>query len=161
MIEANFEYSYQYIKELNNSTMRTYNLIGQIALFLILCGACILFSVARNILLGVLAAVTFVILLVGFVCANKAVQRSNRALLGQQVKVKFGENEMIMTASMGDEALYTAKFEYAAIKSVKAKNDLMYIMFDKKSAVVVPKLAFKTEAEFVKVLERVSNNYVM
>lgn len=161
MIEAKFEYSYPYIKELNNSIMKTYNVIGQISLFLIFCGIAVMFAVVQNILLGVLSAATFVILIVGFVCANIAVERSNRALLGQQVKIQFGEDEMNMTATMGEQTIYTAKFEYAAIKSAKAKNNLMYIMFDKKSAVVVPKSAFKTEAEFTKVLERVSNNYVM
>lgn len=161
MIEAKFEYSYPYIKELNNSIMKTYNVIGQISLFLIFCGIAVMFAVVQNILLGVLSAVTFVILIVGFVCANIAVERSNRALLGQQVKIQFGEDEMNMTATMGEQTIYTAKFEYASIKSAKAKNNLMYIMFDKKSAVVVPKSAFKTEDEFTKVLERVSNNYVM
>lgn len=161
MIEAKFEYSYQYIKDLNKSTMKTYNLIGEIALFLILCGIGIMFAVARNVLLGVLASVTFVMLLVGFVIANKSVERSNRGLLGQQVKVSFAENEMIMTASVGGETLYTAKFEYAAIKSVKVKNNLMYIKFDKTSVVIIPKLGFKKDADFVKALEYASNNYVI
>ena len=161
MIEAKFEYSHGFIKELNTSTMKTYNLIGQIALFLILCGVAIMFAVARNILLGVLASVTFVVLLVGFISANKSVERSNRGLLGQQINLSFAESELIMTANLGKETLYTAKFDYATVKSVKVKSNLMYIKFDKNSVVVVPKSAFKTEAEFVKALERVSNNYVM
>ena len=161
MIEAKFEYTHRFIKELNTSTMRTYNLIGQIALFLILCGAVIMFAVARNILLGVLASVTFVVLLVGFVCANKAVERSNRGLLEQQIKVNFGENEMTMTSSVGGQILYNAKFDYTTVKGVKLNNNLMYIKFDKNSVVVIPKSGFKTEADFIKALERVSNNYVM
>ena len=161
MIEAKFEYSYQYIKDLNNSTMKTYNLISQIALFLILCGVCIMFAVVRNILLGVLASITFVVLLVGFVMANKAVERSNRGLLGQQIKVSFGENEMVMVATIAGETLYTAKFDYLAVKGVKVKNDLMYIKFDKKSVLIIPKSGFRKEADFTKALEYVSNNYVM
>lgn len=161
MIEAKFEYSYQYIKELNSSTMRIYNIIGQIALFLILCGVAVMFAVARNILLGVLSSITFVMLLAGFISANKAVERANRGLIGQQVKVKFDENEMIMTATIAGETLYTSRFDYSAIKSVKEKNDLMFIKFDKKSMIVIPKSGFKKDADFKKVLDRVSNNYVV
>ena len=161
MIEAKFEYSYEYINELNNKTMKTYNIISQIALFLILCAVGIMFAVARNIFLGVLASVTFVILLVGFVIANKSVERSNRGLLGQQIKISFSENEMVMTSSLGEKVLYTARFDYSAVKSVKVKNNLIFIKFDKKSMVVIPKLAFKNESDFIKAKEYLNNNYVM
>ena len=97
----------------------------------------------------------------GFISANKSVERSNRGLLGQQINLSFAESELIMTANLGKETLYTAKFDYATVKSVKVKSSLIYIKFDKNSVVVVPKSAFKTEADFVKALERVSNNYVM
>ena len=94
MIEAKFEYSYEYIKDLNKATMKTYNLVGQIALFLILCGVAVLFGLSKNILLGVLVSITFVVLAVGFISANKAVERSNRGLLGQQIILNFSENEI-------------------------------------------------------------------
>ena len=161
MIEAKFEYSYQYIKDLNKSTMKTYNMIGQIALFLIFCGIGVMFGVSKNILLGVLISITFVILLVGFVSANKAVERANRALLGQHIDLSFSEGEMTMTASVEGENFYTARIDYKTIKSVKVKDNLMYINFNKNSAVIVPKSAFKTEENFVKALERVTNNYVI
>ena len=161
MIEAKFEYSYKYVKDLNSSIMKRYNLIGEISLFLILCGACAMFAVARNIFLGVLASITFVLLLVGFVFANKAVERSNRTLLGQQVDVKFSDNEMTMTAKLGTETLYNAKFDYAAIKTAKVKDNLLYIKFNKRNMVIIPKVGFKTDADFAKALERVTNNYVI
>ena len=160
-MEAKFEYSYNYIKDLNKSSMKTYNMIAHIALFLMLCGVGVMFAVARNIFLGVTAAVTFVILLVGFVFANKSVERANLTLLGQQVKITFGEEEMIMTAKLGKDTLYTAKFAYAVVKSVKVKDDLAYVKFDKTQVLVIPKAGFKTEADFTKAIEYLSNNYVI
>ena len=161
MIEAKFEYSYKYVKDLNKSIMKTYNLIGEISLFFILCAVCIMFAVVGSILMGVLASITFVSLLVSFVFANKAVERSNRILVGQRVKISFDVNMMTMSASLGGETLYNAKFDYSAVKSVKVKDNLIYISFDKKSVVIIPKAGFKTEADFVKALEYVSNNYVI
>ena len=158
MIEANFEYSHEFIKELNTRTMKSYNLIGQIALFLIFCGACIMFSVARNVVLGVFAAISFVVFLVGLVIANKSIERSNFGLLGQKVNVMFDKNEISIAVKLSNKTLYTANFGYAEIKSIKVKDWLMYIKIDKHSTIIIPKSGFESEENFVKALEQVSNN---
>ena len=141
--------------------MKTYNTINCVSLFLILCGAGVMFAVARNILLGVMASITFVTLLVSFVLVNKSVERSNFRLLGQKVKVTFTDEEMIMTATLGEVTLYTAHFTYDIVKSVKVKDNLIYIKYTKDLIVAIPTMGFKKEADFTKALQYLGNNYII
>ena len=160
MIEAKFEYTNSLLSQINANTTKKSNLINEIALFIILVGAVICF-VVENVWFGVSLLVIFAALIVSLVIANRSVARVNRPLLGQKVRVMFDKAEMHMFGTRGDKLLYTTTFDYKAIKKVEQRQNLIYIFFDKLSVVIVPKTSFKTEEDYKKAFELISNNYVV
>ena len=160
MIEAKFEYTRNFLNQINLNATKKSNLINEIALFVILVSAIVCF-VVKNIWFGVSLSVVFVGLLVGIIFTNKTLARTNRPLLGQKVRVMFDESEMHMVGTLGDKVLYTSTFDYKAVKRVEEKQDLIYIFFNKTAVIVVPKSSFKTEADYKKAFELISNNYVV
>ena len=160
MIESSFEYTSGLINKINKISIKKYNAIVEIAMFIILLGAGILF-ITHNTIMGVIASVIFVILLISLILSNMSINRSNHVLIGQAVKVVFNDDEMSMLTTLGNKVLYKAKFEYAAVKSVKEYKDLVFIYFNKTSAVIVPKTSFRTSQDCQKAVELVSNNYTV
>jgi len=160
MIESKFEYTQTLINKINTSSVRKYNLFNEIAMFILLLSAIILF-ISGKILLGVIFSAIFIMLLVSLIFANKDIARSNRVLVGQRINVVFGKESMKMTAKLGNRVLYNATFEYNAIKKINEKSDLVYVYFDKKTVVVLPKNSFKTSSDLTTALELMSNNYLI
>ena len=160
MIESKFEYTETLINKINTASVKKYNLFNEIAMFIILLGAVILF-VTSNIVLGVIFSVIFVMLLISLIFANKDIAKSNRVLVGQRVNIVFGESNMRMTTKLGNKVLYNATFEYNAIKKIDTKTDLVYVYFNKSAVVIMPKNSFKTSSELTRSMELMHNNYVV
>ena len=160
MIESNFEYTTELLKKINTNATSKSNLINEIAMFVILVGAVVAFML-ENVFVGVSLIVVFVALGASLFFGIKAVSKANSRLLGQKVKIVFSEVDMHMTGLVGGTALYNADFEYKAIKKVEVKKDLIYIYFHGSSVIIVPKASFKSDDECKKVIELVSNNYVV
>ena len=125
MIESNFEYTESLIKKINTASIRKYNLMIEIAMFIILLGAVILF-VTGNTAMGVICCLIFIMLLISLVFANISITKSNRVLVGQRVNIIFNEENMMMTTKLGEKVLYKANFEYNAIKKVEKKISVRY-----------------------------------
>ena len=160
MVESNFEYTDNLIKKVNANAIKKYNLIIEIAMFIILLGAVVLF-VTGNTVLGVIAGAIFAILLVSLVFANMSITKSNRVLIGQNVNIVFNDTKMTMTTKLGNKVLYRANFDYNAITSVKHGADLIVVHFNKVSAVIIPKTSFKTSQDCTKAIQLMGNNYVV
>ena len=160
MVECGFTFTSALLDRINKNSTKTINLIGEIALFIILVGAIVMF-VVDNIIIGIIALAIFALLLTSFILGNKSIARTNRGLLNQQVKINFNEENMTMQGYINGKQLYSTTFEYSGIKKVEIKQDLIYVYFDKKSAVVVPMASFKSNSDCEKAIELVSNNYVV
>lgn len=160
MIESNFEYTENLINKINTNSVKRYNLVIEIAMFVIFLSAVVLF-VTGNILLGVIFSVIFAILLASVIITNRGIAKNNRILVGQRVSVKFNDSDMLMTAKLGNKVIYNAKLEYGAVKKIVERQDLIFIYFGKESAVVVPKSSFKTGEDYQKAMQFVGNNYVV
>jgi ABC-type uncharacterized transport system permease subunit len=160
MIESNFEYTEKLINNINTASIKKYNLGIEIAMFIILLGAVVLF-VTSNTLIGVICSAIFIMLLISLVFANLSITKSNRVLVGQRVNIIFNEDNMVMTSKLGEKVLYKANFEYKAIKKVKDNQDLVFVYFDKVSVIIIPKTSFKTSKECKKAMELIGNNYVI
>ncbi|MBO5910350.1 MAG: YcxB family protein, partial [Clostridia bacterium] len=59
------------------------------------------------------------------------------------------------------KVLYNATLEYNGIKKIVDKQGLIYLYFDKASAIVIPKSSFKTSEDYEKAMELAGNNYVV
>lgn len=160
MIESNFEYTENLINKINACVIKKYNLFTEIAMFIILL-SCVVLFITHNVMLGIIFCIIFICLLVSLIISNKGIEKSNKILIGQQVKVVFNEHNIGMTTKLGNRILYNAKFEYNAIKKVDEKKDLMFIYFDKISAIIVPRTSFKTSEEYKKAVELAVNNYTI
>lgn len=160
MIESNFEYTEGLLNKINTSTLKKWNLINEILMAIILAGSVVLF-VTGNTAISIIGTVVFVLLATTLVLFNKAIARSNKILLNQQIKIVFNQNNMVMTSKLGDKQLYNATFEYSAIKKVVNKQGLSYVYFDKKSIIIIPQDSFKTFDEYKTAMELISNNYVV
>ncbi len=160
MIKCKFEYTEGLLKKINTTSLKVSNLINELLLFIILVGSVILF-VTGNLVLGIVLAVVFVLFAVSLYLFNEAIYKSNIILRGQQVHILFNEGNMDMSCSRGENQLYKANFEYVAIKKLEVKQDLIYVYFDKKSVIIIPKLAFTTETDYNKAIELLGNNYMV
>ena len=160
MIECGFAYTENLLNTINTDSTRKSNLINEISIFIILLCAVILF-LTHNVVLGVIFSVIFVVLAVGLFFTNKSIAKSNQMLLGQQIKIVFNDNNMVMTCKLGGKTLYNTTFEYSAVKKILNKKDLIYIYFDKNSAIIIPKLSFKSTKDLNRALELVGNNYII
>ncbi|MBQ3502945.1 MAG: YcxB family protein, partial [Clostridia bacterium] len=158
--ESNFEYTTELLSKINGNAIKKSNLINEIAMLIIAVGSVVAF-ILDNIFVGVSLIVVFVALAVSLVLTAKAIITSNKRLVGQKVKIVFSEVDMHMMGLIGDTALYNADFEYKAIKKSEVKQDLIYVYFDNHSVIIVPKNSFKTSEDCKKVIELVSNNYVV
>lgn len=160
MIEAKFEYTSQFLNKLNKGAVKKNNLINEIAMFIVLAAAVVGFIIG-NTFMGISLIVVFGALLTSFVLSNIAISKSNMQLLGQKVNIEFGASNMKMVGTIGDKVLYDTTFEYKAIKKVEVRQDIVYIFFDSKSVITVPQTAFKTNEDYRKATELISNNYVV
>ena len=160
MIECGFAYTENLLNAINTDSTRKANLINEISIFVILLCSIILF-LTHNIALGVIFSIIFVVLSIGLFLTNKAIAKSNKMLLGQQIRIKFNDSNMVMTCKFGDKTLYNTTFEYNAIKKILHKKDLIYLYFDKNSAVIIPKLSFKSNKDLNRALELIGNNYII
>lgn len=160
MIECGFAYTENLLNAINTDSTRKANLINEISIFVILLCSIILF-LTHNIALGVIFSIIFVVLSIGLFLTNKAIAKSNKMLLGQQIRIKFNDSNMVMTCKFGDKTLYNTTFEYNAIKKILNKKDLIYLYFDKNSAVIIPKLSFKSNKDLNRALELIGNNYII
>lgn len=160
MIKCNFIYNNELLSKINKTTTKNINIFSEIAMFLILVGTVVLFVMGKN-LLGAIFAGIFVLLVISFIFTNKALQKSNYVLKGQDVNVVFNEESMQMTSSLNDKVMYNATFEYSAIKKFAIKNDLIYVYFDKTSIIIIPKSAFKVEDDYEKAIQLIGNNYLV
>lgn len=160
MVESKFEYTENLINKINTASIKKYNLLNEIAMAIVLIGTVILF-VTSNIVLGVIFSAIFVLLLIGLIFTNKDIARSNRVLVGQQVNVVFNESNMRMITKLGNKTLYNVKFEYNTIRKIDAKTDLVFVYFNKSSAIVLPKSSFKTNGDLTRAMELMYNNYVI
>ncbi|MBQ7880677.1 MAG: YcxB family protein [Clostridia bacterium] len=160
MIECKYNYTNSLLDKISKNSVKNINLFSEIAMFIILVGAVILF-VTGNIVLGSIFLGIFVLLLISLIYTNKTIVKSNRILNGQQVQIVFNEYDMAMTTSLGNKVLYNATFDYKAIKKVSEKQDLIYVYFDKTSVIVIPKLSFKTNEDYLKATQLINNNYVV
>lgn len=160
MIESNFEYTENLINKINSNAVKKYNLAIEIAMFIILLSAVLMFIVA-TVALGVIFSVVFVLLGVSLFFNYKAINKSNRVLVGQNVNIVFNQKNMLMTTKLGNKTLYKANFEYNTIRKVEEKNDLVFLYFDKVTVIVIPKISFKTTEQYKKALDLVANNYVV
>lgn len=160
MIESNFEYTPDLLKKINANAASKSNLVNEIAMFVIAVGAVVAFIVG-NTFVGFSLVALFGALIVSLIFTAKSIEKSNSRLLGQKVRLVFGEDSVEMFGIGGDTATYNAKFEYKAISKTEIKKDLIYVYFGRNSIIVIPKNSFKTEEECEKVIELVSNNYVV
>lgn len=160
MIESNFKYSEQLLNKISKNSTKIANLIGEILMLIILASVAVLFVTGNKLLGGIFVGV-FVFFLISLISANKSIKNSNKSLLGHQIHIVFNQDNMTMKATVGDDMLYNMSFEYAAIKKVAVRGDLVYVYFTKKSAIVIPKTSFKTSNDCEKVLNLISNNYVV
>lgn len=160
MIESNFEYTEKLINKINNASVKKYNIIIEITMFMILLGAVVLF-ITGNTVLGIAGCIIFVLMVVSLVLNNKEINRSNRILIGQKVNIVFNSHDMLMTTKLGNKVLYKSKFEYEAIKKIVENEDLVFVYFDKVSVVFFPKSSFKSVDDYRKAMQFVGNNYVV
>jgi hypothetical protein len=160
MIEGNFEYTKELLKKINVRATSKSSLVSEIAIAVILVGAIVAFML-DNLFVGISLTVISVSLIIGLVFLAKTISDSNSGLLGQKVRVVFEEDKINMYGIQERSTIYNATFEYKAIKKVEIKNDLIYIYFGRNTVIIVPKYSFKTAEECEKVIEIVSNNYVV
>ena len=160
MIKCSFNYDENLLNKINKTTLKTSNLINEILIGLIFIAVLVMFAM-NNYMSGAIFAVVGLMMFTGVIFLNKSISASNNMLLGQHVDVKFNENDMVMTCKMGEHNLYTAKFEYSAVVKVVEKNGLAYLYFNKKSVVILPKSAFKTDNDYKTIIERAGNNYLV
>ena len=160
MIESNFEYTENLIGKINAISIKKYNVITEIFMAIILIGSGVLFAV-KSILLGGIFLAIFIMLTISLCFSNRSINKSNSILVGQKVNIKFDEDKMHVTTKLGNKVLYSVGFEYQAIKKVVSKPDLVFVYFDRVSAVIIPKNSFNAGKEYKKAMEYLNNNYVM
>lgn len=160
MIESNFEYTEKLINKINTASVKKYNIIIEITMFMILLGAVVLF-ITGNTVLGVAGCIIFVLMAISLFLNNKEINRSNRILIGQKVNIVFKSSDMLMTTKLGNKVLYKSNFEYGSIKKIVENEDLVFIYFDKVSVVIFPKSSFKSIDDYKKAMQFVGNNYIV
>jgi hypothetical protein len=129
-------------------------------MFIILVSSAILFA-THNIVLGAIFGGVFVVFLAMLVLVNMFKSTNNQMLEGQDVNVKFDEQNLMIICSLNNEVLYSAAVEYSTIKSVKKSKELMFLYVNKNSAIVIPKASFASVEDYNKVIQLVQNNYVV
>ncbi len=158
MIECNFEYTNQLIDNINSQVLKKYNIFIEVALAIMLIGAVVLF-VVENFVMGAIMAGLVVLIGVCWIFTNKTIKRSNQALFGQSVAIKFNEENMQLNLAVGDRVVNESTISYSVIKNVVDNKNLLFLYIDKTRAIIIDKIGFKTSEDYKRALQLVSNNY--
>lgn len=160
MIESNFVYTQLLLNKINTSIANKYNVFIEIAMFIIFVGAIILL-VTGNTVLGLVFILILAMLGFSLFIIKRDIIKSNQMLDGQRINIVFNETNMLMTCKLNEKTLYTTVFKYDAIKKIVDKKDTLFIYFDKGSAVIIPKLSFKTSDDCQIATQLMGNNYIL
>ncbi len=160
MFESNFRYSEKLLNKISKNSTKIANMIGEILIMITLAGVAILFVTGHYLIGGIFVGV-FVLFVISLIFANKSIKNSNNSLLGHQINIVFNEDEMVMKAEFGGATLYNMAFDYKAIQRVVIRGDLVYVYFNKKSAIIIPKSSFTTTENYEKALHLINNNYMV
>lgn len=159
MINCEFTYTTEFLKKISKASSKVSNMIAEIMLGIIVVATVALFAtgeVTTGIVFAVVAAVT----VLAQVLVNLRLYKVNSFLLNQKVNLQFDIKSMKYVQKIDDQVLQEASIEYTVISKVKQVDDLMFLYFNSKSALIVPKSAFKSFEDYKKAYDLASNNYV-
>lgn len=159
MINCEFTYNDELLKKITKASTKLTNMITEIMLGIIIISSAALFATKETVT-GIIFAVVAVLTVVAQIISNRRLYKLNSFLLNQKVKLQFDVKGMKYVQTMADEVLQDANIEYAIISKVKQVNDLMFLYFNSRSALIVPRTAFKSYEEYKKAYDLASNNYV-
>lgn len=160
MIECNFEYTDTLIKNINLKSTKKYNMMIEIALFVMFVATLVLI-ITHNKVMAIVCGGMLVALLGVLVITNIILSKNNSILLGQKVNIKFDKELLIIVSKLGNKELYKANVEYDAIKSVEMYKDIIFLYINKESAIIIPKICFKSNKDYNTVMQLVQNNYIV
>jgi len=160
MIQSNFKYTDELLNKISKNSTKNIKTFIMIAIFAMLTGVVIL-MLTGNKTLGIIFACVLVVLIVSLILTNKSMLKANQSLFNQDVNITFAQDKMILKSTLGKEILYNISFDYKAIKKVVKKSDLIYVYFNRSSAIVIPKSSFTTDEDYEKALHLVSDNYTV
>lgn len=159
MINCEFTYNDELLKKITKASTKLTNIITEIMLGIIIISAVALFA-TKDVTAGVIFLAVAVLTVVAQILTNRRLYKINSFLLNQKVKLQFDIKSMKYVQTMEDAVLQDANIEYTVISKVKQVDDLMFLYFNSKSALIVPKTAFKSYEEYKKAYDLASNNYV-
>lgn len=160
MVKCNFYYSNTLLGKINSNSTKVANMIADICLLTMAVCSVVLY-ILGNAVIGTIVLVALILVGVSRFFGNKLVERSNRMLLNQQVKILFNRDNMTISNLLGDKELAKFNIEYKAVEKVKFVGDLIYIYIGNISVIVVPRTSFSTQQDCDKAIELVTNNYLI
>lgn len=160
MFETNFEYTEGLLNKISKNSAKTVNIISELLMMAVLASVAILFVTGHYLLGGIFAGV-FVAFFVSLILTNRSIRNYNKSLLGHKINIVFNEESMTMKAEFAGAILYNLSFEYDAIKRAVVRDDLVYVYFNKKSAIIIPKTSFTTTENYEKAMHLINNNYMV
>ena len=158
MIECEYSYTYGLLNKISSHSTRGVKLTCQITTFIALICLVVLF-VSGHIATGIILAITWLVICIPVYVFIKSINKANRLLLNQNVKMVFDKNGVTITNFIRDKELANATIDYKVIKQVKVIKDLIYMYINRNSAIIVPKESFANSADCDRVIQLVSNNY--
>lgn len=159
MIKCEFAYTGDLLKQITKASTKVSNIISEIMLGIIVIADVALFA-TRQISAGVVFVVIAVLTLLAQILTNIRINKANSFLLNQKVSLQFDVKSMKYVQKLDKVILQDADIEYSVFSKVKQVDDFLFLYFNSRSALIVPRTAFKSFEDYQKAVDLTSNNYV-